>query len=389
MKKINTIHIHTEYMNIWSLTEPFEGNVFNNTRVIIEKQNPYKGPQKENTLIFQRTDNNIRKIVEMCSEADLVVLHKLDLIKSRIALALPQNTKIAWRFFGYELYGRRKDLYSSDKSKMASRADVFKSMATNIKRIYYLIKYRDTPDSIFYKAVMKINYMFVLSRDEYTLLTKYWRILPEFIRIKTTNWNQKSNLDLLDFNMKKHNELPIVVVGNNRNIWNNHLDIIELIDQDPNKSKYNFSLLFNYGTNGSYARTVRKAVEDKFYFTLLEGFIPAEKFKHFYNKISALVINSYRQMAAGNIFLALYNGAKVYLNQKNVFFSWLRKEGFQIYTIEDFENDLKNNNLTPDYSSAQKNFRQLTKFSNRYTKEDFQKVLYDKLIEDINYKGLV
>ena len=55
-------------------------------------------------------------------------------------------------------------------------------------------------------------------------------------------------------------------------------------------------------------------------------------------------------MAGGNIFLAIQNGVKVYLNKRNVFLTWLKNEVILVYTIEDFDQDLKDNNIDSVYS---------------------------------------
>jgi len=93
-----------------------------------------------------------------------------------------------------------------------------------------------------------------------------------------------------------------------------------------------------------------------------------------------LVINSYRQMAGNNIFTALGNGVKVYLNRRNVFYTWMKNEGFMIYTIEDFDADLQNNNLRLTDEITKYHVSQLEKFANKYTIEDFQKEIYNRVI---------
>jgi len=127
---------------------------------------------------------------------------------------------------------------------------------------------------------------------------------------------------------------------------------------------------------------VKAKTANKTHFTLIEDFISPDKFDLFYQNINALVINGYRQMAAANIFLAMQNGAKIYLNRKNIHLQWLLNEGFKIFTIQDFENDLNNNSITLDRELAEYNLNQLKIFSKKYTKNDFQRVLHNVLINN-------
>ena len=61
---------------------------------------------------------------------------------------------------------------------------------------------------------------------------------------------------------------------------------------------------------------------------------------------------------------------------------WLLNEGFKIFTIQDFENDLNNNSITLDRELAEYNLNQLKIFSKKYTKNDFQRVLHNVLINN-------
>ena len=105
-------------------------------------------------------------------------------------------------------------------------------------------------------------------------------------------------------------------------------------------------------------------------------------FLNYYETASALVINSYRQMAWGNIRLALEKGVKIYLNEKNIHKDFLINNEFKIFSIEDFENDLKNDSLGFNYEVSMHNLEQFEIFSKSYTKDHFQK----KILENWNEK---
>ena len=96
--------------------------------------------------------------------------------------------------------------------------------------------------------------------------------------------------------------------------------------------------------------------------------------------LSAAVFNAYRQMAMANIFTALQNGVKVYLNNKNITMQWLLNEGFIIYSIDDFAQDLENGNIVLTEDAAKQNSERLHKMVETYTFEDFQ----NKLVTLIN-----
>lgn len=376
-KKLKAIHIHTDYKFV-STSNLFDGKLFENEIIIFQNKEPFKGNIHYKSILLKTTIKDIEKAIEICKNADLVVMYDLNTIKCHIALALPDKIKIAWRFFGYELYGRKKELFLSENS-LKYNLQQKKRINNLLRKIYYYLKYKDNPNNIFDKAIKRINYMLVLSKEEYSYLKDNWKSLPELIQIPHLFFDDTLKLP------KKSGEnssKPTIVIGNNRSPYNNHLDIIELIDNNPSKLNYNFILLFNYGPTGRYYHEVKNKVRNKPYFTLIDDFIPPEEFNDFYQNISTLVINGYRQMAGANIMLALRNGVKVYLNDKNIFMQWLKNEGISVFSIDDFDKDLKNGNIQLDYETAEKNLEQLKQFSKKYTKEDFQKVIYNKIINN-------
>src|SRR5690606_40162359 len=70
-------------------------------------------------------------------------------------------------------------------------------------------------------------------------------------------------------------------------------------------------------------------------------FLSIEKFREIYKTTAALVINSYRQHALGNIFTALLYGVKIYLNPKSSTYPWLKQLGFQVFDINQLITDIR------------------------------------------------
>lgn len=384
MKK-KIVHIHTDYKFIWSSLRDYEGEFFDNWVVIVENKTPYDGPIKENTYLlnFKNKKQIITQFNDICNDADLVVLNNLNILSSKIATLLPQNIKIAWRFFGAELYGKRLDLFTSEKTRaqlFEYRYALLQSVFQPLKSIYHWIKYGIHP-YIFNSALKRIDYFLALSKEEYDFLSARWSNLPEFINLPYKNWVGDIKSAEKNINSNKSEQLS-VILGVSRNLFNNHLDIIEMIERNPNKLKYKFILLFNYGKNGAYAQAVRKKIMHKTNYKVIDDFIHKEEFTNFYRNISALVINGFRQMGGGNIWLAMIHGVKVYLNEKNIHFKFLINEGFQVFTMKDFENDLRHDNLFLTYAQAKHNLKQLLMLSKKYNVIDFQKRLYARLSKE-------
>jgi len=385
MNKLKVIHIHTDYKFIGSV-DVYEGEYFENSIVIIEDDELYKGPYRDKAIFFKKSNINLKKIIELCRSADLVVLHGLDLFKGKIALSLPKHINIAWRFFGYELYKRQEELVLSEKTINARKISYSKKPFNILRKmfrvfqVYFQIsKFGKTPSVVINKAINRINYFLALSKEEYNHLESSFE-LPPFLKLPINRKIEvKEEFILSCLKLKKEENSPIIILGNSKNEFNNHIDIIDLIENVKNKNAFKFILLFNYGPERRYTEQVRQKIKTKPHINTIENFLSNDEFKLLYSKTSALVINSYRQMAVGNVIEGFLNGVKIYLSQKNVMLEWLKNEGFHIFTLEDLAMDLENNNTILSKVEAAYNFKNLIDYMERNSPQNFQKLLKKRI----------
>lgn len=379
IKKIKTVHIHTDYKFVRS-SRRFFGRYFDNSIVIIKSNILYSGVYHESAKYYNAGD--IDEIIEYCQKADLVVLYNLDFLKSQIAIALPNDIKVAWRFFGSELYSRMLNEVLSKKTQLyfpeKESFTFLKGLKDLIRPIYRKIKYGGTRDELFYKAIDRIDFMLNISIQEYNYLSSYWENLPEYIELPVWKGLIKGKIFEQSLAKKKNK----IVVGNSRNAFNNHLDMINMIEKSNKKKQYQFELLFNYGTEGSYSNAIRRAVQGKSYFKLIEEFMSTEEFYTFYSDKCALVVNSYRQLAMGSIFHALKNGVKVYLNKRNIMMEWFSSKDIMVFPIENLISDLEKHDIELCEEIVCYNKEGLINLYQNYTNEDFQQSLYKKVLSN-------
>ncbi|MCW9709130.1 hypothetical protein [Fodinibius salsisoli] len=378
MSGIKVVHIYSD-QKFAHQTKIFEGDYFSNLIVKVGKTDTQVIHEDHNMVVVSQDKRGLDEILSICNEAKFVVLYNLDVFKMKIALALPKQLKIVWRFYGYELYSMRSDLFYSELSqKYYERKTTL--LGINFRYILApirdLLKYGVRRKKYLWKAMKRIDYFLALSEEEYLFLQSIWKNLPEFVKLP--HFHQITELRNIDYDIKQKTKKPTIILGNNRSFYNNHLDLINIIEKERPKINYDFALLYSYGNSSKdYTNEIKRRTDNKSYFRLIENFMSKEKFFSFYQKASALVINGYRQMAGANIRTAFQTGVKVYLNNKNVHKKWLENEGFHVFSIEDFKNDLYNNDLFFDEENAKHNFENIIKFKNRYGIKDFQKKIID------------
>lgn len=359
MKRKKIYHIHTDFKFLYD-SYRFEDELFDNQLIFIGEKNE-KNVLYHNSALFFSPDD-LHKVLETVKDARLIVFYSMCDKKIKLLNQLPSNIKTAWRFFGYELYGTRHDLMFSKKTLeiMYKRRSYFLGVFFWLNFYYKSFKrYFESKKKLDY--ITKIDYILLFAEEEYIYLKKHWK-MPKFVRL---------NLD----NMLSENDFLItenrVIVGNSRNSFNNHLDILDIVSK--NQSETNFTFFLNYGNEGRYYQEVLERANRLNNYTIFDEFLNKEEFERIYSTSSAFVLNSYRQMALGNIFAALKYGLKLYMNDKNPVKSWLTNNGIIVSPITDLENDIKNQNLVLGLEEKRQNVYQFNKLFLSYNKKDFCK----------------
>jgi dTDP-N-acetylfucosamine:lipid II N-acetylfucosaminyltransferase len=325
------VHVHTgikfAYESLYYNDERIE-----NQLIILGDKNKFNREYHRKAIFLDAKKENVPLILKLCVDADLVVLNDLDLFKCKIALALPKSTKIAWRFWGYELYSRKLDQVLSKRTQL---------ILQSVKKNHNLRSTLNSTIQQFYStkllqfALKRINFFFGIYKEEYENLKLEWP-LPPFVNFLVIPEKIVHKVN--------HKE-SYIIVGNNRSIYNNHIDIIEIISNSKNLHNYVAKFFFNYGELSDYSSIISNSVKNHRAMEIIGDFQTVDKFEALYKNASAFVMNGYRQMALNNIFIALKNGVKVYLNPKNDTFNWLVKNGFIIYSIDEFSDDFEKGNL--------------------------------------------
>ena len=369
MKKI--IHLHSDHKFV-SDSERFEGTLLENQLIILSDKNSHNKQYHDKALFFQPNPNNLHKILAVTNSADALVIYNLDFFKSQIVNLVDVRVKIIWRYFGTELYSRKPYLYISTKSKPFFVSRIVKSKVKSVFRFVF------RKEKIFYKAIKKCSAIICVFEEEYDYLRSLWKNLPKFIpwTLESPDFYNKK----IDFNLE-YPKKGLIIVGNSRSFYNNHLDILELIETCDLNRKINIRLLFNYGSENNYTQKVREKADCIANVSLINSFISPNEFVDFYGPVAAFVNNSYRQMALGNVFMALNRGVKIYLNKNNPTYTWLKKEKMFVYEIEDFKNDLEVGQFYLTKKEILHNLNCLKKLEDSNTTANFQ----SQIVQVLNY----
>lgn len=318
-------------------------------------------PKTEHLLLGRKEflkdiKGNISAVVERCGESlglpnNLpenglsgsrvnIVIHllnprKINIVK-QIQKALPAtcNVKIYWIIWGLDLYNKllapagfemftSDNVYSGlfDKSFGAfNRIGAAKEAKSTVKFIEKSVDYivTDTTESDYSQLVKYYPQLAAKPWKDFfyypidTILGElYYRPLPGGSCKET------------------------VMVGNSASRTNNHKYLLALLSQFDLRGK-KVVVPLSYSGRARYVNEVvaygKKEVEG---FVPLMKFMPLDEYNRLQSSTAVALFGNLRQEAIGNIMIALYMGAKVFLFEKNPVYEWAITHNLKVYPMDE------------------------------------------------------
>lgn len=352
---LSLCHIFSDAKFVDLTLDYFKSDLFINKAIFIGNCKSYKGIYKNLIEFIDYGKNGVENIIKICCNHDVIIFHNLDYYKSVIANRLPIGTKMVWFFYGTEFYSIPQYQFNifTDKTKDAMNINRFYHIKIHITNMLRIIKYalqlKMTPMAEFNRAVNKIDYILGWDKGEYSYIRQYWKTFPKFMELTALNKVKK----ISSLNDKNN----IIVVGNSRGPENNHIDIIDIFENNLSAGSASLLLPLSYGIKWPYYfRLIDRIKSSKLEIEVLDNLLPFDVYAEKVVKAKAAINNSYRQMALGNIFLFLGNEVKVYLSERSTSYNNLRRLGFTIFSVEtNLKDDIINNDLTLEPYQAERN----------------------------------
>lgn len=322
------------------------------------KEGVYSGVIRADNVFCLKTNskeyNNTFKTLVV--EADLLFFHNLYKdYKLKLRPYIPNNTKVAWYFWGAELYGLNNKVNnlmpltsSAYKRSLPLHLYLRKQILAKLKKVYTWYLFKKILKS-------KVDYILTNITEDIELLNEYSTNSSK--RGWFTYFSFDHNLQKASNSNKQH-----ILVGNSSSETNNHFDAFELLSTKNITDKVIYIPL-NYGE-----ALYRDIVIEKAYSLFNEQaspiieFLTLEEYNSIINSCAVLIMNHKRQQAFNTIMLAIAAGCKVFLREENTIYSCLKREGFRIFSIQS------------DFHKAEA-LKSLTKLDQQHNK-DLAKKLY-------------
>ncbi len=355
MSTISILHIFNDEKFIDRHISNIRNGNFQNTFIYLRNTFNYTGEFPQLLKYIKPYSKEFYDLIRDCPRHHILILYYLSADKAYIVNRLGKNRPvIVWSFYGADLYGFpeiKRDLLTKETLRIlsAQKEERLLFYVKNILRpLYKILDKGAESTSTIRKAISRIDYFAWFDNEEYNLLNqKLKNKLPAFLETPIT-----TPFRLIHPNRDKLNS---VLLGNSASPYNNHIDIIHLFQ----KCRYHGSIYIpiSYGKQQAYKEKIEEYCRGtELNVIFLKGYVEYGDYVNLINQQNAVVFNSYRQMALGNIFIALKCGAKVYLSLKNPSYQWLKKFGFFIYSVEEnLECDIRENKLRLPQEWAESN----------------------------------
>lgn len=296
-----------------------------------DSNNDYR-PQhvKGRNIVFYDYDQDNASV--QVENADKVIVHSLYLKKVRfIDRFIRESVPVCWILWGADLYN---EILFRMGYPLYSMSNVFlKKKEWLYNKIKHYIGYK-SPSSNFIIDFIRRRITSICCCDgDFELLQRYIKIGD----IKRVNYYYYPIEDVMGplYGKSVCSNANLILCGNSAAETNNHQYLLKYLKKlgiGDNK----VVMPLSYCGTEEYKELIAAIGHDYFgdsFYPLFE-FVPLEKYNNFFLNAGICIYSSWRQMAVGNITVALYLGSKVFLSKHNPWTKDAANLGLKFFYLE-------------------------------------------------------
>lgn len=305
----------------------------------------------------------LKYILELISDYDCVILHSLNEFNSTLFISSREQNKFVGIFWGAELYTKEVFPDKEFLGELTTSINLPKIKPTVSKKIRTGLSTLFRQDQALVKgsikkAASKLSYFAVPYEEEFVFFQNR-KIIPYYSKFIPFTYYP------LEFILKGNECIHVngndILIGNSANYTNNHLEAFYKINKIGIGSR-KVILPLSYGDTqyGDYIHSIGVSVFGSDLISL-RHFMPLEQYTLTLQRCGIVIMNHFRQQAIGNIVMMIWMGAKVYLNESNTFYHYLKRIGVIVFSIDsDLNSENKGVFTNLEESEAMNNRRKIT-----------------------------
>lgn len=267
---------------------------------------------------------------------DVLIMHNLSAFPIEQLARVPDNIRIVWLAWGYDLYSPFKGhrpFIPINMYRPLTRKAINHDVQWRLKRMAKRMRWRLMGyGKMTERGVGRIDYFSGVIPWEYDMMTR-----NPFFRAERTEFTY---CDMNPFATEEALSSPAVagrniLLGNSGGETNNHIDIMEQL-RDTGIVDRKIIVPLSYGGRKDYTKQVIAAGNRLFgdRFKPLNTFIPLAEYQDIMASCGYAVYAIERQQALGNVWLALWNGLTVFMTETSPLYSHLVSQGYKLFTTQ-------------------------------------------------------
>lgn len=284
--------------------------------------------RKEDVIILPNSSYKL-DVDLVYKDCQLLIIHFLSPLKLYILKHKPNHVKVIWSIWGSDAYDHFKVQNNFEPlTDVIQKRTLFQKLKDSyFFTFYHLIKYRVKPLRKELELLQLINYVITVLPNEFKVIKNEFGLAAEYIDYNygINNFDKFSNKSLGNS----------ILVGNSATSTNNHLDVFDIIKCTTNAD---IIVPLSYGAYDYEDYKANIISEGRRIFN--KNFLPIENFMqlHDYRELTfscnTVIMYHIRQQALANIFMSLFQGMRLFLNNKSITYSFLNDQGMIIFDLK-------------------------------------------------------
>ena len=290
--------------------------------------------QKDKVRIIVPNSEDFEELLSLLHKYSAIVLHGLFFPWCEAILRhVPEQVKVAWVFWGGEVYSR-KDLRASFLSKRSKRLLRLHQLMQGLKH-KKPVPHFELPKELF----QRIDYCLTDIHEDYEFVKSYCGFEAKELWYNYYSIDETLG-DLRNQTVNGNN----ILIGNSCNLECNHWDGFRAAKKLQGEDTQ-IIVPLSYGEPW-LRRMLLKIGKSMFgkRFRPLIDFMPREEYNKIIESCAVVIMPHYRPQAFGNILTALWLGSRVFMSEKSHLFKFYQRIGLHVFSIE---NDLKKDKVLP------------------------------------------
>ena len=280
--------------------------------------------------------------VSLLDNVKCVLIHYLDRQKIEFVnkYISDPNIKIIWSLWGGDIYndilisyGYNPYYERSFVQRFSFKIKVVSILIRMLGGRTYLSKVKETTTFIEKRVDVLLS-----SEAEFELIKSYLKNTLNCHNASLTLYYPIE--DTLGGLFKRRITGNNIVIGNSASFTNNHLYAFDFLGKLNTRGRDKIVPL-SYGGSPEYINHVEKCGDLKwgYEFRSVRNFMPLEEYNRMMLSASVFIYGNWRQEAIGNIVIALYLGAKVFISEKSPLLRHFSSKGIKVYVTERMTQD--------------------------------------------------